>query len=360
MAYDDVPLTPVSTQPPPQQLILQPPPSAFGRYGKWLLAALALAVMLIIGLYSSYQSYFTPANAPQEKYHSLSKTALQKIAIIDVSGAIMEGEGSFTKRQIDRVRDDSSVVGVVLRINSPGGTVTGSNYLYHHLCELKEKREKEKPFPVVVSMGSICASGGYYIAMAVGDQPDAIFAEPTTWTGSIGVIIPHYDLSETIKLLGAEDDSIVSGPLKQMGSPTKPMTPDERKVLQTLVDDSFKDFKAIVTSGRPKFKDDQATLDAAATGQVFTAKQAVERGLVDKLGYVEDAINRVAALLNEDKDNLRCVKYEQPPTLVSALTGAKTSLQSSGRFDLGTLVDLTTPRAYYLWSGLPVSLSNSK
>jgi len=362
MANEDVPLTPVAArQPAPaQQIILQQPPSTFGRFGKWLLAALALAIMFIIGLYSSYHSYFTPTNAPVEKYHSLSRTAMEKIAIIDVSGAIMEGEDSFAKKQIDRVKEDTSVVGVVVRINSPGGTVTGSDYIYHHLLELKEERGKDETFPIVVSMGSICASGGYYVAMAVGSEKDAIYAEPTTWTGSIGVIIPHYDLSGTVKALGAADDSIASGPLKQMGSPTKPMTPEEREVLQELVDESFMGFKEIVTNGRPKFKDDQAALDAAATGQIFTAKQALERGLVDKIGFVEEAIERVAELADKKTDDLRCVKYEQPPTLLASLAGADSSLKPRGRVDLASLINLTTPRAYYLWSWMPAAMSNSR
>jgi protease-4 len=345
---------------PPQQIILQQPPSAFGRFGKWLLGLLVLAILFIIGLYNSYHSYFTPTNAPIEKYHSLSRTAMNKIAIIDVSGAIMDGEDSFAKKQIDRVKEDTSVVGVVVRINSPGGTVTGSDYLYHHLVELKKERGKEQPFPVVVSMGSICASGGYYVAMAVGNQQNAIYAEPTTWTGSIGVIIPHYDLSGTMKEIGVADDSIASAPLKQLGSPTKPMSEEERKVLQELVDESFKGFKDIVISGRPKFKDDTSALDAAATGQIFTAKQARDKGLVDKIGFVEDAIARVAEIAGKRTDDLRCVKYEQPPSLIETLAGAESPLGPSGRVDLGALIDLTTPRAYYLWSWLPAAMSNTK
>src|SRR5688572_27226379 len=209
---------------------------------------------MIIGMYSNYQSYYTPEDMPEEKYHSLEKHAGKKIAIIDISGAIYDEEDGFVKKQIDRVRDDPDVVAVVARINSPGGTVTGSDYIYHHLRELVENRK----IPLVVSMGSICASGGYYVAMAAGSQPDAIFAEPTTWTGSIGVIIPHFDLSGTISELRIKDDSIASGPLKQMGSPTRPMTEQERKLLQELVNDGFGRFKEIVLSGRPKFKDDPA------------------------------------------------------------------------------------------------------
>src|SRR5690349_708124 len=131
------PLDPTQHQPPvTPHYILRERPSMFGRFGTRLVGAILIAGLVILSLYGKYQSYFSPTGVPVEKYHSLSKTALKKIAIIDLSGAIMEGEDSFTKRQIDRVKDDDSVVGVVLRINSPGGTVTGSDYLYHHLREL--------------------------------------------------------------------------------------------------------------------------------------------------------------------------------------------------------------------------------
>jgi protease IV len=355
---DDIKLTPLN---PPQQIIIQQPPTMFGRFGKWLVAALVLAFIFIIGLYNSYHSYFSPADAPQEKYHSLARHALQKVAIIDVSGAIMEGEESFAKRQIDRVREDDSVVGVIVRINSPGGTVTGSDYLYHHLLDLKKEREEDGgKFPMVVSMGSICASGGYYIAMSVGDEKKAIYAEPTTWTGSIGVIIPHFDLSGALGHIGVEDDSIASAPLKQMGSPTKPMTEEERKVLQALVDESFKGFKDIVASGRPKFKSDAAALDAVATGQIFTAQQALDRGLVDQIGFVEDAVARCVELAGKTKDEVRCVKYEEPPTLLGSLVGTGASSSPRGATaDLRALIDLASPRAYYLWSWLPTVMQNS-
>jgi len=346
----------LATPPVPPQIIVQQQSSAFGRFGKWLLAALVIAVLVIIGLYSRYHSYFSPSDAPQEKYHSLAQYGLKKIAIIDVSGAILEGEDSFAKKQIDRVLEDTDVVGVVVRINSPGGTITGSDYIYHHLRELVEERE----LPLVVSMGSVCASGGYYVAMAVGDTKNSIFAEPTTWTGSIGVIIPHFDLSGALSALRIEEDSIASGPLKQMGTPTRPMTDEERKLLQTLVDESFAEFKAIVASGRPKFKEDPAALDAVATGQIFTAKQALERGLVDQIGFLEKAIDRAVELAGQDANNVRCVKYEKQPRLVDAIVGSNARLPLRGSVDLPTLIDLAAPRAYYLWSWLPAAMSNSR
>jgi protease-4 len=340
----------------PNQIIVQERSTRFGRYGKWLALLLVLAVIALVSMYGRYQSYFSPAGAPQEKYHSLAKYAPKKIAIIDISGTIWNVEDGFAKKQIDRVAEDQDVVGVVLRIDSPGGTITGSDYLYHHLREMIDKRE----IPVVVSMGSTCASGGYYIAMAVGDRPNSIFAEPTTWTGSIGVIIPHFDISTPLTAYGILDDSIVSGPFKELGSPTKQMTPQGRKILQTIVDQSFQDFKNVVMSGRPKFKENPAALDAIATGQIYTAKQAVANGLVDKIGFIEDAITRAVELSGNSSDEVRCVKYERAPTLMGELLGTQAMAPARGQVDVGRLIDLTAPRAYYLWSWLPTLMSSPR
>jgi protease-4 len=342
--------------PPPQQIIIQQPGRRFG-FLKWLLGAVAIVgALVLLSAYNEYQSYYTPKNKPKEKYHSLDKFAAKKLAIIDISGPIMESEDGFTKRQIDLVRADQDVVAVVARIDSPGGTVTGSDYIYHHLRELVEERK----LPLVVSMGGVCASGGYYVAMAVGDQPNAIFAEPTTWTGSIGVIIPHYDFSGTLGVLQIEDDSIASGPLKQMGSPTRPMKPEERQLLQELVDESFAGFKQVVQNGRPKFKDDPAALDAVATGQIFTANQALEHGLVDKIGFVEEAVARALELAKLDAKQVRCVHYEESPTLFGEFMGADAPVPGRGAVDTSAIVDLLTPRAYYLWTWLPAVMKSSK
>jgi protease-4 len=341
---------------PVREIYIQQKPTAFGRYGKWLLGALLAAILFIFYLSGKYNSYFSPANAPQEKYHSLAKLATKKIAIIEVSGTILRGEDSFAVQQIKRVREDKNVVGIVLRINSPGGTVTGSDYIYHYLRELVDERK----LPLVVSMGSLCASGGYYIAMAVGSEPDSIFAEPTTWTGSIGVVIPRFDVSAGLDKLGIAEDAIASAPLKTMGAPTHPLTEAERKVLQGLVDASFKEFKEIVVTGRPQFKDDQAALEAVTSGQIFTAQQSVDNGLVDKIGFIEAAITRAAQLAGESPETVRCVKYDRPPSLFGSLLGAEAQGTAAGnRAELSALLDLTTPRAYYLWSWLPSAISAS-
>src|SRR5262249_659403 len=154
-------------------------------------------------LFGSLEDYTHPGSEVREKYHSMNRFGKDKVAIINVEGTIMAGEG-FVKHQIDAVKNDPHVKAVVLRVDSPGGTVTGSDYIYHTLKKMSEERK----IPLVVSMGSVAASGGYYIAMAAGPNPKTIFAEPTCWTGSIGVIIPHYDISSLLEKWSIEDDSI--------------------------------------------------------------------------------------------------------------------------------------------------------
>jgi len=163
----------------PQKIVIEQPGGWFGRLGKLLWIALLISLLFNISQYASRQSYYATEANLQEKFYSGSQTAGDKIAILSLEGVIAEGNG-FLKRQIDQVRKDDSVKALVLRVNSPGGTVAGSDYLYHHLKKLIQERE----LPLVVSMGPVCASGGYYISMAVGDQANSIFAEPTTATGS--------------------------------------------------------------------------------------------------------------------------------------------------------------------------------
>jgi protease IV len=354
----------VDPTPQPSQIVIQQKESMFGRYGKFLIAALVFAIMVIVGMQASYNSYFNPGSGPQEKFLDGSKTATSKIAVINVSGTITEGD-TFIKDQIDRVRKDENVVAVVLRINSPGGTVTYSDYLHHKLRDLATgvSREGEvagEPLPLVVSMGSICASGGYYLASAVGDTPDSIFAEPATITGSIGVILPHYDLSGLLESWSVKDDSIASHPLKDMGSLTKTMTDEEREIFQNLVDEMLADFKEKVKAGRPMFRDSPADLDAVATGQVFTAKQAVDLKLVDKIGFIEDALARAAVLANTSVDEVRCVEYEQAPGALDALLGTAHAKRNTGTLNIDTLLELSTPRAYYMCTWLPGVTSAGK
>lgn len=336
------------------QLILQPRESLFGRFGKFLLIALVLCVLAMMGMAGQVQQYYGDGTGPREKHHSLSRDAADKVAVVKVSGPIMEGD-DFVEKQLEAIERDDAVKAIVLRIDSPGGTVTYSDRLYHKVKELAEERD----LPVVVSMGSLCASGGYYLAMAVGDQEDAIYAEPTSWTGSIGVVIPNYNFTRMMNIAGVQDLSITSGELKLMGSPTQKRTEEETAVLQELVDISFAGFKEIVRAGRPELRDDEAALDAVATGQVFTASQAIENGLVDRIGFVESAIERAAELAGVSVDDVRAVEYGRRMTPIEQILSGQSNPRAAGdgvANNLRAMIELSTPRAYYVSTLAPVLL----
>jgi protease-4 len=291
----------------------------------------------------------------QEKYFSHNRNATDKVAIFSIEGTILSGEGFF-KQQIDHARqdiEDGALKAIVVRVDSPGGTISGSDYMLYHLRKLAD----ETKVPLVVSMGPVAASGGYYVSMCVGDRPESIYAEPSTWTGSIGVVIPHFNVAELIARWGIQDDAVASDPLKTMGSIARKMTPQERKIFQELVDQGFTQFKDVIKQGRPKFKKDPAALDKLATGQVYTAKQALENGLIDKIGYIEDAIDRAIHLAGLNKKDVRVVKYKAEPHLSDILWG-ESRVQTP--FDLATLMDLATPRAYFLCTWLPAMAGTAK
>ena len=258
--------------------------SAFGRWGRrlpWIVAI--VAVGFAISYRAAYDQYLQKNPRLQERYVSHSETAQQKVAIITIEGTIMHTDG-FAKWQIDQAVKDPDVKAVVVRVDSPGGTVTGSDYLYHHLKMLRDGESTGgRKVPLVVSMGGIAASGGYYLSMAAGDVPDTIFAERTTWTGSIGVIIPHFTVADLLESWKIQDDSVVSGPYKELGSPTQKLSPEMAKkrcaILQGLVDQTFDQFKEIVAEARPQLANNKEAFATATTGQVFTAKQATRFGL---------------------------------------------------------------------------------
>jgi len=318
-------------------------------------AGFFICAMLLIGYVTAFYEYFNTTEGIYEKYHSGAKFGSDKIAIIDVSGVIMEGDG-FVKKQIDLIREDDSVKAVVVRVDSPGGTVTGSDYIFHHLKKLREERKLK----MVVSMGSVAASGGYYVSMAVGDEPKSIYAEPTTTTGSIGVIIPHYDVSRLMERFDVRDDSISSHPRKQMLSMTRALSDEDRAIVQAYVMESFDRFKEIVKEGRPAYRTDETALTDLATGEIFTAGQAKKRGLVDEIGFIEDAIARVAELASLDVKKARVVHYHRPPSLFE-FPLAMQQARSASANPLATVLELNAPRAWYLatsWPLTPETLSH--
>jgi protease-4 len=236
-----------------------------------------------------------------------------KILIIDIDGVINGADvaGSLfgreeysmvarTREMLDRARNDDDVAAILLRIDSPGGTATASDQIY---AEIKRFRD-ERGIPVVAQLLTIAASGGYYVAMAA----DTVQAHPTTVTGSIGVIFTSLNFSGLMEKLGIQDQTITAGVYKDAGSPFRPLTGSERKQLQSIVDDLHARFREIVALGRPRLTTEQ--IDSLSDGQIFSAPQALENGLVDRIGTMEDAVVLLEGRLGVQKS--RVVSYHRP------------------------------------------------
>ena len=204
-----------------------------------------------------------------------------KIGVVEVSGVISESKDTLA--QLHELRKDKSIKAIVVRIDSPGGAVAPSQEIFSAV--LRARKDKK----VVCSMGTVAASGGYYIAAAC----DKIVASPGTVTGSIGVIseLPH--VHELLKLARVEIDTVKSGALKDIGSPFRPMKPDERAFFQQFVDGVYDQFLTDVATQR---KIDKNVLKEIADGRILTGQQALEHKLVDELGNLEDAIDSAAKL----------------------------------------------------------------
>jgi protease-4 len=233
-----------------------------------------------------------------------------KIAMIDVDGLIADAPGGLLgggtnpvaefSRALARAADDTRVKAVVLRINSRGGTVTGSDMVHGEVQRFRRETNK----PVVVLLGEIAASGGYYLACA-GDE---IIAHPTTITGSIGVITQTVQLGPALERLGVVADAVVSGPNKAMASPLGVPDAGHREILQSMVDDFYGRFRDVVREGRPGI--DPAVFDQVTDGRVVTGRQALELGLVDRLGDAHDAFARARELAGVDR--ARLIRYLAP------------------------------------------------
>jgi protease-4 len=203
----------------------------------------------------------------------------------DEAGFLGVGVGSRSLlEQLKEAREDDSIKAVLIRINSPGGSAAASQEIGNEIEKIRKTGKK-----VVTSMGDTAASGGYWIAATT----DRIVANPATLTGSIGVIMDLQNMQELFKKIGITPQTIKSGPFKDIGSPTRPLTPAEKEILQGMVDDIYQQFVDVVVKGR---KMDRAKVLQLADGRIFTGRQAKDKGLVDELGNFSDAVSITARL----------------------------------------------------------------
>jgi protease IV len=209
---------------------------------------------------------------------SLSSAGTGKIGVVEIEGAIMDMKEAT--EDVVKFKEDDSVKGVILRINSPGGAVGPTQEIYSEIKKLKQMKK------VYVSMGSVCASGGYYLAVT----GEKVYASPSTITGSIGVIMEQAVVEDLMKKIGIEANTIKSGPLKDTGTPFRKMRDDERKYLQGVIDSIYEQFVSDVAEGRKIPIDKVRQL---ADGRIYTGLQAKDTGLIDNIGTFYDVVDEM-------------------------------------------------------------------
>ncbi len=316
-----------------------------------------LAVALALSGCSAPSLLITPVSGRRDLVEAeLMRDGLlarDKIALIDLSGIILNGPEpqlfgvgenpvSLLLEQLDKARRDRAVKAVILRINSPGGSVVASELMHQEVTHFRESGK-----PVVAVMMDVAASGGYYVACAC----DGIVAQPSTVTGSIGVVMQMVDLSGTLSYIGVKTDAITSGVHKDSGSPLRPMRPEERELFQTMVNDMYERFVRVVIAGRPNLAPDKVR--ALADGRVYTAGQALEQGLIDRVATLRETIAAIRE--QEGLRGVRVVAYhraaEYKPNYYAGAPRGDVNLLN---INLAGAQPWSTPQFLYLWQpGLP-------
>ena len=253
-----------------------------------------------------------------------------KVGVIQVVGPIVSSDK--TVREIVNFSKDDSIEAVVLRVDSPGGGVGPSQEIYTEIERLAEIK------PVVVSMGAVAASGGYYVAAPA----DRIVANPGTITGSIGVIMGFTNYEELLEKIGLKSTVVKSGKHKDIGSPARPMTEEDRTILQGLIDDVHRQFVNAIVKGRKMEFDRVLSL---ADGRIFTGKQAKELGLVDQLGNFRDAVILAASLGEIDGEPKLIYPPKEKPDFIEYFMQ-----EAVGQFKKG-IREESSNGLQFLWNG---------
>jgi len=283
--------------------------------------------------------------------YKVSGEGKDKVLLMELSGVISSEsrEGFYTypsllatiKEELTKAAKDERVKAMVLRINSPGGTVTASDIIYHELKNFRAKRN----IPIVASIMDVGASGGYYIAAAA----DAVMAHPSSVTGSIGVIMLTVNARGLLEKVGVEANAVTSGPRKDMGSPFRQMLPEERAIFQSVIDSFYHRFLRVVQEGRPNLSADQ--IKKLADGRIYSGDQAKETGLVDEIGYLDEAVE--LAKKKAGMMEAKVVTYrragEYQNNVYSRLMNPAPGLTNLANLDLFSLVRGGTPQFMYLW-----------
>lgn len=281
------------------------------RYVNW---SMCLVFLLIMGCAFIKVPLFRPVQPLQEKL--LEGKGEAKILLLDISGTITErrkGEGpgfsekgslvARVKEELQKAQEDRSIVGVIVKINSPGGTVTATDTIYHELMQFK----KRSSVRVTACLTGLATSGGYYVASAA----DEIIAHPTAITGGIGVIAVKFNVEGLLSKIGIEQETIKSADKKDLWSPLRPSTAEEKDIIQTIINTLHERFVTVVHVGRGSLLS-REDVERLADGRIFTADQALEGKIIDKIGYLDDSVEGMKKSLKLEE--AKVVTYCRPGT----------------------------------------------
>jgi len=317
--------------------------------------AVCLASAVGCGPTGGYKIIPIPADKTLEETTIIREPGMvvvDKIAVVDVDGVIVNSErnGLFTEgenpvslltEKLNRAAEDRLVKAVVLRINSPGGGVTASHLMYEEIQAFRRRTGR----PVVAVMLDLATSGGYYVACAC----DKIVAHPTTVTGSIGVIMMTLNVSKALEKLYIKPNIFKSGPRKDAGSPFRDMTEEDRAIFQGLIDGYYQRFLGVVGANRTKLTAER--IRKLADGRVYSADEALEHGLVDRVGTIRSAIAIAKQRCGAEK--VRVVIYHRPlgwaPTAYAQTSVGRPSTVNMININLPDWLEPSTPRFMYLW-----------
>jgi protease-4 len=314
--------------------------------------SLMLIAMFFFGCASPRITLFSDATDPLREV-TLAGTADDKVLVISIAGVITDVPKrrfartmpSVVQEVVSQLRlaeKDDRIKAVLFKIDSPGGTATASDILYHEIVAFKQRSGAK----VVVSMMNLATSGGYYVSLSA----DVIMAHPTTVTGSIGVILMRPEVSGFMEKIGVDVQVNKSGENKDMGSPFRPTTPAEEAMLQELADSLGRRFVDLVKQHREL---DSQEMTSVAGARVFLADAAVAAGLVDKTGYLQDAIDEAKAIAGIDAD-ARVVTYRRSDFANDNIYNTLTSgspVNPTPLLEMGHIADLLSLDAgfYYIW-----------
>ncbi len=275
-----------------------------------------------------------------------------KILLLDISRVIgsADDDGPFglsrrpalttrIREELEQAEEDERIKAIVLRINSPGGTVTASDLIHHELAAFKSKRN----LPIIAYALDFATSGAYYVALAA----DEIIVSPTTVTGSVGVILIGVNFSGLMDKLGVGNQTIKSGTLKDAGTPLRPMTPEDQALLQSVIDSMDQRFVGLVRERRPGMSDE--AVRKISDGRIVTASEALGLGMVDKIGYFENALARARQRAGVEK--ARVIMYRRPNEYAENIYSRVTVPQPQVNLihlDFGGW--MRSPQFLYLWA----------